>query len=164
MEPSAAAIANIIAGLALVISAVAIIRSGITANKQTRLHEEQTRIAKQLADWEAADRAAALRADVRVTLEPRGGRDAYAFYVVNHGPGAARDVGLTLSSSKSGCNPIRPQDAEEMFPIAIMDVGDPLKINAQLSTGVCVPPFTGTLSWRDEDGTSRRKEITVYFG
>lgn len=138
-------------GISLTVSVVALLLACYATLQNSRLARRQIR---QL-DEEQAQRG---KADVRVRLLDVGHSER--FFISNEGPGAAREICFSVDVDQNGGYPLIPAERDEKLPIAVLEVGDEVALDASLTddTGTTFPC---TWSWRNEDGTSEERSRKV---
>lgn len=123
---------------------------------EKRLRQLEEKIAEDELRRRKEARQAAQRADVDVTLERRHG--GWRLVVVNKGEGVAEKVNI---SSTDGNSPIVGSEWQRKNPIKRLTPGDEVTFIAAVDRDT-QPPFEFELRWRDEDGTARSRDKTVY--
>jgi hypothetical protein len=157
------ALTLIVALLSVIIAAVSLIRTRRLSDQQQRMQRKQEELADvqlQLLRREVAElaRRDSPPADVRMTLESRGGSD-HRFIITNWGTGAARNVNVSIPSHPEN-SPLVQGDYDEKLPILELLPGDRVSLIAALTMGMSLT-FDTVLTWTDPDGSEQRRERQV---
>ena len=148
---------------ARVISLAALLMALLSYRRTSRLTALQTRkIELELEEKEREkDRleAAQDRADIRARIYDRG-QHSHRIEIENASAAIAYEVDIEFLDEKAAG--ILPQgEREEKLPISRIDPGTTVSLLAALAAGRW-PPFNIALTWRDPEGTERRKETMLY--
>jgi hypothetical protein len=123
-----------------------------------------TALQTQLATFQLKDRehieAARTRADVRARLSPSG-HHSYRIDLSNQqGAAPATEVDIEFLDVKEDA--LLPDgERKDKLPIPHLEPGESVKLVVFL--GERWPPFKFALSWKDPDGTPRRREDILYL-
>jgi hypothetical protein len=151
----AAIVANLIAGLALLVSIVAILVS-IHANRQANATQRRLVEIEEGRDRErvAAGRRADLRAEIR-----EFGLHSERLYVINEGSAAAHDVADFLD----GVALAEHDAAVANDPLSTV-IGPRSEASCLLMTTLsCATPFDIRITWQDDSGEPREYRSTLTF-
>ena len=123
-----------------------------------------TALQTQLAAFQLKDRehveAARTKADVRARLSPSG-RNAHRIDLSNQ-QGAAPATEVDIEFLEVEEDALLPEgERRDKLPIPHLEPGESVKLVVFL--GEKWPPFKFALSWKDPDGTPRRREDILYL-
>jgi hypothetical protein len=152
---------TVFAGLAFIVSAIALWHSVRTSRKLTELAEPQARLAAAQHKDVLREQQRSLTADVRAELHNIR-YSAYGLRIVNHGPAIARRVRMQVVGTELKDN-FMPDQVQKTFPIAELSIGEPIELAVHRSLDQRYSHLTLILSWDDDSGVDRQREVKPRF-
>lgn len=145
-----------VAFLALVVAVISLHKTNKFNARQEELADTTERLNRLLIDREAAESAAAKRADVSANLFQAGKND-YRLKVFNKGKGTARNVRLTDLGGEDSI--LIASDISHKFPLPILEQHQSVELIAAIHMGSIFRAHI-KLQWDDELGVNYEKELT----
>lgn len=139
-----------------VVALVALIVSVVSIRKTNKFGETNDRLNRLLIEREQAEVMTAMQADLSANVISVG-KTNYRLKIFNRGKGVAKNVRLIDMNTDNTV--LIASDIQRKFPIPILEQHQSVELVAAVTLG-SGPRIHIKLTWNDETGENREKELT----